>query len=84
MLFILLLNSILSPQSLHFVWLLCHRDEKGQDVFAAAVWGEQKALGRKDCQGWRSHECPEARQRFLNLCVGGTLKDSSQPVLVCK
>lgn len=42
MLFILLLNSILSPQSLNFIWLLCHRDEKGQDVSANAALGEWK------------------------------------------
>lgn len=51
MLFILLLNSILSPQSLHFICLLCHRDEKGQDVFTNAVQGEWEALGRENCQG---------------------------------
>lgn len=37
MLFILLLNSILFLQSLHFIWLLCHMGEEGQNIFADAV-----------------------------------------------
>lgn len=37
MLFIFLLNSILSPQSLHLFWLLSHGDEKGQDIFVNAI-----------------------------------------------